>query len=295
MNTEWNLALTELLPHYPEREARAILRTVQEVRFGITPLDICLGRDKPLSVLEREDLRFILERLKKKEPVQYVLGQAEFCGQALHVEPGVLIPRPETEELVEWVLAEAPDGPLTVLDIGTGSGCIALALAKRLPQARVSAFDVSARALSVARANASRLQIDVFFQQKDILQYLPENGARIPMQRGARDVATGRAPWDIIVSNPPYVCLSETADMEENVLRFEPHEALFVPDEDPLRFYHAIARYARQHLSDGGKLYVEINQAFGHETEALFRDAGFRDIALRRDFCGRMRMIRCTR
>lgn len=287
MSLEWNYVLKELTGYYPEREARSILRLIQEVRFGITQMDICLGRQRSLSSLEREDLKNILNRLKKKEPIQYVLGEADFYGYSYHVEPGVLIPRPETEELVNWILSEEPNTSLSILDIGTGSGCIAITLAKNMPQASVTAFDISLKALSIAQTNAERMQTQVHFRQTDILRYIPDNG---PTASETETIPK----WDIIVSNPPYVCLSEAAEMDVHVKCYEPHEALFVPDNHPLLFYQAIAHYARYRLRPGGKLYVEINQRFGNETMSVFRQAGFQHIELRNDFCGRPRMIRCT-
>lgn len=287
MSLEWNYVLKELTGYYPEREARSILRLIQEVRFGITQMDICLGRQRSLSSLEREDLKNILNRLKKKEPIQYVLGEADFYGYSYHVEPGVLIPRPETEELVNWILSEEPNTSLSILDIGTGSGCIAITLAKNMPQASVTAFDISLKALSIAQTNAERMQTQVHFRQTDILRYIPDNG---PTTSETETIPK----WDIIVSNPPYVCLSEAAEMDVHVKCYEPHEALFVPDNNPLIFYQAIAHYARYRLQPGGKLYVEINQRFGNETMSVFRQTGFQQIELRKDFCNQARMIRCT-
>lgn len=287
MSLEWNYVLKELTGYYPEREARSILRLIQEVRFGITQMDICLGRQRSLSSLEREDLKNILNRLKKKEPIQYVLGEADFYGYSYHVEPGVLIPRPETEELVNWILSEEPNTSLSILDIGTGSGCIAITLAKNMPQASVTAFDISLKALSIAQTNAERMQTQVHFRQTDILRYIPDNG---PTTSETKTIPK----WDIIVSNPPYVCLSEAAEMDVHVKCYEPHEALFVPDNHPLIFYQAIAHYARYRLQPGGKLYVEINQRFGNETMSVFRQTGFQQIELRKDFCNQARMIRCT-
>ncbi len=291
MNFKWELIRNELSSYYPQREAQSILRMIQEVRFGITPLDLCLGRDKPLSIVEREDLKNILERLKKKEPIQYILGQADFCGLSYHVAPGVLIPRPETEELVEWASSELKRDDPAILDIGTGSGCIAVTLAKRYPHAFVTAFDISRQALSIAKTNAERLQVHVTFQKEDILNHLPERASEKPFPSCTRHTDL----WDVIISNPPYVCRSEAAEIEQHVLQHEPHEALFVPDNDPLLFYRAIAHYAHNTLRKGGKLYVEINQAWGTETKALFHETGFEEVELRKDFCDRPRMIRCIR
>ncbi len=267
---------------YDEGEARAIARYVAEVRFGLTQTDICMGKDKQISAEERSDLENIVGRLMRKEPVQYVLGQADFFGRTFRVAPGVLIPRPETEELVQWILDEQPtDPPLHLLDIGTGSGCIAVTLAKEMPQARVDAADISPQALKIAAENAGAHQARVAFHRMDILH----DDIR-------EDIFTG---LDVIVSNPPYICRSEACEMDDNVLCHEPSLALFVPDEDPLLFYEAIARFARRTLRPGGCLYVEINRRFGHETAELFRRTGFSNIELRKDLCDNDRMLRCRK
>lgn len=224
---------------YDEHEARAIARYILEVRFGMTLTDICAGKDKQISAEEHCELENIIGRLLQKEPIQYVLQQADFCGRTFHVAPGVLIPRPETEELVQWILDDhAGDGAPRILDIGTGSGCIAVTLSKEIPQAEVAALDISAEALDIARKNAANHQARVSFHIQDILQDdLPDSLCR---------------DWDIIVSNPPYICLSEATVMEDNVLRYEPHAALFVPDRPPLLFYKAIGAFARKALRPQG-------------------------------------------
>ena len=268
---------------YPEGEAKALARWVMEERFGLSLADLMMDKDNDLSALQLQDLQNITERLLRKEPIQYVLGQTQFCGLTLHVGPGVLIPRPETGELVEWICGEWPAGERaqrTVLDIGTGSGCIALALAHA--GFRVEACDVSPEALAVARMNADSLQLDVRFFLKDILQ--DESG----------DMA-GEPSFDIIVSNPPYICRDEAAEMEANVLDHEPHLALFVPDEDPLLFYRHIARFANRQLRTGGSLFLEINRAYGEETCKMLGDNGFKDIELRKDQFGNPRMVRAVR
>lgn len=276
--------LDRLVPCYPEREARAIARLVLETRFGFTWTELCMGKDKPLPEEQRANLENIVERLLRKEPVQYVLGKADFLGQTFSVGPGVLIPRPETEELVAWAVAEHRDAPkagLRALDIGTGSGCIAVALAAALPGAHVSAIDISTAALATARRNAEALHADIDFRQADILAE-----AEAPQ-------AADR--WDLIVSNPPYVCEREKKDMDTNVLAHEPGLALFVPDDDPLRFYRAIGTYAARTLREGGKLYVEINRAYGEATAELLAGLGLRHATLRKDLWGNNRMIRCEK
>lgn len=258
---------------YPAGEARAIYRMVMEIRFGLSMTDILLGKDKDLSADDLTDLGNITSRLAKGEPVQYVLGTAEFCGRTFHVEPGVLIPRPETAELVQAVCTE-PAGS-TVLDIGTGSGCIAVTLA--LAGFKVSALDVSARALAVAGRNAQALNAPIEFIHENILH----------------PTITERQ-WDILVSNPPYICQSEARDMCANVLEHEPHLALFVPDEDPLLFYRAIARFGRSHLRKGGRIYLEINRRFGAEVCQLLEAEGYRDAQVENDQFDNPRFVHCT-
>lgn len=238
MKNTLNYISTALCLCYPEREAQAIARYVMEVRFGMTQLDICMGKDRQFSLEERAELENIVKRLQQKEPVQYVLGKADFNGLSFKVAPGVLIPRPETEELVHWLLEETDRRTACrILDIGTGSGCIAVSLAYALPRAKVTAWDVSEVALAVARDNADSLGVALACQRKDILK-------QAVVQEEERK-------WDVVVSNPPYICRKETGGMEDNVLHYEPHLALFVPDDDPLRFYRAIAAYALQTLVKG--------------------------------------------
>ncbi len=285
MNASFRYIFDRLRTSYPAGEARAIARLVLETRFGLTQVDVCTGRDRTFSPEERRDLENIVNRLSQKEPVQYVLGQADFCGRAFSVAPGVLVPRPETEELTEWVIRDGKASGIPsprILDIGTGSGCIAVTLSRELPQARVSAVDISPQALVVARENAERLGASVDFRQRDILASPPEDRDATP-------------PWDIIVSNPPYVCEHEREDMEENVLRYEPPQALFVPDYDPLLFYRAIGEYAVKTLEEDGRLYVETNRAYWRENAGLLQSLGLRDITVRKDSHDNERMIRCRK
>ncbi len=254
-----------------------------EVRFGMNRLDLCLGKDRPLTEEERIELESIISRLLKDEPIQYILKHADFCGNTLHVGPGVLIPRPETEELVHWILSDIPDRPLRIADIGTGSGCIAISLATARPDCRISAIDISRQALDIAEQNAHLAHAEnIEFIRCDILD--SQTWPRIPT-----------ATWDIIVSNPPYVLQSETRDMTANVLNYEPATALFVPDEDPLIFYRTIARYAQTYLKPNGRLCFEINRRFGKEVTELLAASGFSQIELRKDFRENDRMIRCLR
>ncbi len=262
---------------YEGREARAVALLVLEEGFGIPRLDVYADKVRHFSEEERQRLRDISRRLAAGDPVQYVLGRADFCGLRLKVTPDTLIPRPETEELVAWAVAECA-GARRVLDAGTGSGCIAVALARALPQAWVEAWDVSAGALAVAAENAAACGVGVHCRRRDLLAPQPDAG-----------------PFDLIVSNPPYVRESERAGMEARVLEHEPATALFVPDADPLRFYRALAELGRRSLAPGGRIYVEINAALGPQTAECFAAAGYADVELRRDAFGRSRMVKAVR
>lgn len=270
---------------YDEGEAKAIARLAYEVRFGLTFTDLCLGKDTQLSADDQAQAAEICSRLLLQEPVQYVLGQAEFCGHTIMVNEHVLIPRPETEELCQWVVSEMSDERLevrdfSILDIGTGSGCIAVTLAAALPQAEVTAWDISAEALQVARENARRSGVTVTFQQVDML-----NTHHVPLA----------TQWELIVSNPPYICYKERAMMESNVLDHEPHTALFVPDDDPLLFYRAIAEYGQKALKVGGWLYFEINPLYADALTDMLGTMSYHDIEIRNDQYGKQRMIRARR
>ncbi len=213
----------------------------------------------------------------RHEPIHYNVGHTEFCGLRFRVDENVLIPRPETEELVAWVAKEQKSRPIRLLDGGTGSGCIAVSLAHLLPEAEVEAWDISPEALSVARRNAELNNAKVVFRQQSLLAAPPAD-----------------AGFHCIVSNPPYVRELEKADMEAHVLNHEPHLALFVPDDDALRFYRALALLGRATLLPGGALYAEINEALAEETAALFRTQGYAAIEIRQDAYGKPRMLRAT-
>lgn len=285
---------------YNEREAQAIVRTVLDALFGMSLTDICLGKVTQLSADDTTRLEKIMQRLEKSEPVQYVLGAEWFAGRLFDVAPGVLIPRPETEDLVKWACDEAKEKEKednskeergkeekevskkgeeaphpSILDIGTGSGCIAITVALALPQARVTAWDISTDALAIAAGNAHRLGASVRFEHQDALN-APDDEER----------------WDVIVSNPPYICDKERADMSDNVLSYEPELALFVPDSDPLLFYRAIARYASKALKPGGRLLFETNTAYAHEVAQTMADEGFTAIEVRNDCFGKPRMVK---
>ncbi len=261
-----------LMPLYDENEAKAIARMVYEERFGLTLSDLLMGRDADLP---HEELEQLAQRLEQGEPVQYVLGKADFCGRSFHVEPGVLIPRPETMELIRLVNANGQQpSPNTILDIGTGSGCIAITLALNLPEAEVTAWDISDKALAVARGNAQRLGAKVQFEKRDALQP-PDDISR----------------WDIIVSNPPYVCEREKKQMERNVLNWEPPLALYVPDNDPLLFYRSIGCYAQKALKPKGCLLMEMNALYGDSMLNLMESIGFTHVQLYKDQFGKDRFI----
>ena len=267
--------LKELKQHYGTAEGYALYRLVMEECFGLTHTDILLGKDNQISEENQARLLEITGRLLKNEPVQYVLGYADFCRHRFAVRPGVLIPRPETELLVQKALElgygmEGVTEP-EALDIGTGSGCIAVSMA--LAGCRVTAMDISEEALEIAMQNATALNAEVVFVHENILQ-----SSRTAQQ------------WHVIVSNPPYICLHEAEAMERNVLDYEPHNALFVPDTDPLIFYRAIASYAMSHLSAGGWLCLEINQAYPDEMERLLSSFGFKDVTIQKDQYGKDRI-----
>ena len=370
----YNQLWKRLTAIYNEREAQAIVRTVLDALFGMSLTDICLGKVTQLSADDTTRLEKIMQRLEKSEPVQYVLGAEWFAGRLFDVAPGVLIPRPETEDLVKWACDEAKgkekednskeergkeekevskkreapkkeEQPLSyplkeekeglrkgedasqkeeqpsssplkeekeglrkgeevsqkeeqllssllknnkevskkgeeaphpsILDIGTGSGCIAITVALALPQARVTAWDISTDALAIAAGNAHRLGASVRFEHQDALS-APDDEER----------------WDVIVSNPPYICDRERADMSDNVLSYEPELALFVPDSDPLLFYRAIARYASKALKPGGHLLFETNTAYAHEVAQAMANEGFTAIEVRNDCFGKPRMVK---
>ena len=276
--TLWHL----LTPLYGEGEAKAIARMVYEVRYGLTFTDLCIGKDTQLSADDQAELEEIAQRLQRHEPIQYVLGKAEFMGEWYDVEPGVLIPRPETEELVRWISLSKGEG-VNILDVGTGSGCIAIALAVLYPEAKVTAWDISEKALEVARKNAKRLGVNVNFEQVDALHLTSD----ILHQ-------TSNA-FSLIISNPPYICNKEREAMEQNVLDYEPHEALFVPDEDPLLFYRAIAEYGKKVLKPDGWLYFEINPLYAEPLCELLSTMSYHDIECKDDQYGKQRMIRAQR
>lgn len=274
MNITASYIRRKLQGRYDPREAGNLSRIICCEILGQQTVDYYLGKDIILSVKEEQELESILARLHNFEPIQYILGEARFLERTFRVAPGVLIPRPETEELVEMMLKEL--SPVSrVLDVGTGSGCIAISLAKELPESQVTAWDVSGEALSIAAANSKALQASVRFEQRDVLTYEP----------CVVDC------YDVIVSNPPYVTEAEKQEMEHNVLDWEPSLALFVPDTDPLRFYRRIAVLGLEMLTSGGKLYFEINRAFGKDTVAMLCETGYRAVRLQKDISHNDRFV----
>lgn len=262
---------------YDENEAKAIARYVLDVCFGMSATDVYCGKVTQLSADDTCKLEKIIQRIIKCEPVQYITGTADFAGHAFDVEPGVLIPRPETAELCEWIIDNANQQP-KILDIGTGSGCIAITLALGIDKAEVHAWDISAQALRISAQNASRLGVDIAIEHQDAIRHPNDNEC-----------------WDIIVSNPPYVCDKEKADMEKNVLEYEPELALFVPDDNPLIFYQHISKYAIEALKHNGMLYFEINPIFYTEMIDMLEEEGFSDIKIKEDMFGKKRFVKAKK
>ncbi len=265
---------------YDKQELTSITRIICCDLLGIPATTYYIKEEATLSTAQKARLEEVIDRLQQGEPLQYIEGRAPFCGMEFIVTPATLIPRPETAELVDWIVQDNALQSPRIVDIGTGSGCIAVSLSRRMPQAIVEACDISPEALAVAEENSRANGAAVSFFKHDIL-----------------DLATPLPhSYNIIVSNPPYIKQSEASDMEEQVTRWEPHTALFVPDDDPLRFYRAIAEIGQtEALLPGGSIYVEINQALGKETVALFESYGYKEVALRKDFYGNERMVRCKK
>ena len=296
-----------LTPLYEAGEAKAIVRWVFDVRFGLSWTDILCGKVTELSAHDQTELEKIMQRLEKGEPVQYIIGVTDFFGRQFHVAPGVLIPRPETEELCRWILASDKHGltrtvreslhqsdaevrispsqsDANILDIGTGSGCIAITLALELPDAKVTAWDISDDALRIAADNAKSLDANVTFEHRDILDTSLTS-----------HLSLFTPQFDLIVSNPPYICEKEKSAMECNVLEHEPHLALFVPDDDPLLFYRAIAQYAVEALKPQGSLFFELNPLYADDLAQMLRMMSYHDISIRRDQFSKPRFLKATK
>lgn len=317
-----------LTPLYDAGEAQAIVRTVLDVKYGMTLTDIICGKVNEISADEERKLEEIIIRLQKGEPVQYVLGEADFAGKTFHVEPGVLIPRPETAELCQWIekdmieksivssedspedssgnSPQATDDAKLILDICTGSGCIAITLGLNIPNSEVTGWDISEDALRIAQGNVEMMKAgNVRIEHQDALalpkaaetdnEKMKGNDDKEVVKPKGEAKTPSTQKWDLIVSNPPYICEKEKADMEKNVLEHEPSLALFVPDEDPLKFYRAIAEYASSALKSGGALYFEINPIYEKETREMLLKLDFKDIETKEDAFGKKRMMRAMK
>ena len=269
MKQQVNYIISELRGSYPEEELRELAYWILEESTGMTRTEILFGCKDTKKNVYAQEIEVILQKLRAHEPIQYVFGHTEWMGLDLRVTPATLIPRPETAELVEWVLHVADKNkPLRVLDIGTGSGCIAIALKKAAPNWQVTGLDISNEALEVAKENAQRNNVTIHWQQADILSL-----CSLPMV-------------DIIVSNPPYICEKEKVDMQARVLDYEPAKALFVPDNDPLLFYRKIAT-----LKGAPILFFEINEAYGEQVCSMLRTIGYTNVERKEDIYGKPRMV----
>jgi len=269
----------ELTGLYPKAEVKGFIRLIFWHLFQFSYTDLVLRKNQKLEKFSQKRIEEIVERLKKFEPIQYILGETEFFGLKLTVNPSVLIPRPETEELVQWITTTVEDEKLSAVDIGTGSGCIALSLKKELKNAVVTGVDISAESILTARQNAEINRLDVTFKQADILQWEKEKWESV----------------DLIVSNPPYVRELEKAAMHPNVLQYEPENALFVSNTNPLVFYRSIADFANRYLKVNGWLFFEINENLGEELVILLAAKGFGAIEIKKDINGKNRILRCQK
>ena len=269
----------ELDDLYDFKEVNRFFYLLLDHNFDIQRIDIILEPDKVISKKEETIIFKALDDLKLQKPIQQILGVAYFYGLKFRVNNETLIPRPETEELVDWIIRDCKDKikPLKILDIGTGSGCIAITLSKNIPLVEVTAIDISRKALDIAKENALNNHVDINFLQADILKLESLLGE-----------------YDIIVSNPPYVRYLEKEQMKSNVVDFEPHAALFVPDQDPLLFYKQIARLSSNHLNQEGNLYFEINQYLAKDTTDMLDEYGFKNTIVKKDLSGNDRMIRTS-
>jgi len=271
---------SELQPSYPSEEVQSFFSILSEEILKKTRLELALEPDATISVLEQEQFETAVIRLKAQEPIQYIIGRTDFFGLSFTLNSHTLIPRPETEELVAWILElqkNRTEETVSVLDLGTGSGCIAVTLAKYLPQAQVDAMDISEGALEIAKENAAYHDVSVTFRHQDIFSI-----GELPQ------------PYDLIVSNPPYVRELEKEHMQPNVLQFEPEAALFVPNDNPLRFYQKIAQLAKKGLRDQGVLYFEINEYLSNDMRQMLNNEGFAQVVIKQDMFGKDRMIKAT-
>ncbi len=279
LKSNFKTALSEL---YPTEEIQSFFNILLEEYLKLSRVEIALNPEREISKEAIQDFKNAILRLKNHEPIQYIIGETEFYGLPFKVNKHTLIPRPETEELVDCIISAQKlithnSEPITILDIGTGSGCIAISLAKNLPHSKVFALDISEEALKVAKENADINKVEIDFFQTDIL-----NTKALPKQ------------FNIIVSNPPYVRELEKKMMQQNVLKYEPESALYVADEDPLLFYRAISNLAKTHLNPNGKLFFEINEYLSEEMKSLVRSEGFKNIEVKKDIFGKDRMLKCN-
>ena len=275
--------VSALAGKYGTGEAKAMARIIFENLKGWSAVDIAIKANEHPTKFIEDKIDSVVKRLLDNEPIQYIFGNADFYGMKLKVTRDTLIPRPETAELVDIIVKENDRKDLRVIDLGTGSGCIAIALSRNLPFTEVTAVDISDRALNVARENAKTLQCNIKFVNADIISIAENHDAAI------------EGPYDIIVSNPPYIAEKEKSQMDKNVTEFEPGNALFVPDSDPLKFYKAELKYAEAALSGGGKIYFEINPIYAEELKQLTEKSGFSDVELIRDSFGKERFLSASK
>jgi release factor glutamine methyltransferase len=312
----------ELIPVFPQTEIDTFFFLLIEKELGLKRIDLALNNQLSIPEEKFKHLYNSLSRLKTQEPIQYIIGETEFFGLPLKVTKDTLIPRPETEELVEWILTEVArlqngkvaefntdesfltgkrsEKSLSILDVGTGTGCIAISLAKNLPNASITAIDISSEAIKIAKQNADLNDVKIDFIEQDILKTKSLNviSYKTKQSQNRSKIAASKTPrndikFDIIVSNPPYVRELEKAEIKPNVLENEPHVALFVSDEDPLIFYSKIAELAKNHLSENGVLYFEINQYLGKETVDMLAEKGY-ETELKKDIFGNNRMTKSS-
>lgn len=268
---------------YPIEELKSFFYLLAGKYLNLSRINIALQLNNELTHEEQSSFYKALDRLRNHEPIQYILGETEFFGMPITVNKQVLIPRPETEELVSWIIEDVDKNEATILDIGTGSGCIAISLAKKLNNAVVSAIDISTRAIEVAKKNTLINNVNIEFSRVDVLNFEADLDLHHKWE----------SKFDIIVSNPPYVRMQEKKLMKLNVIDHEPDIALFVEDDDPLLFYRKISQLSKQYLRHNGTLYLEINEYLGLEMEKMLNKAGFKHVLLKKDMFGKNRMIKC--
>jgi release factor glutamine methyltransferase len=273
---------SELAGLYPVRELDHLIYMVIECLFGYSKTDLILRSDEPVILKKQKDVEEIIRRMKNHEPIQHIINKAFFMGIQLKSDHRALIPRQETEELVGWIMEDCNGMEVEIADIGTGSGCISIILAKELSKSKLSAIDVSHSALDLAKENARLHDVELNYIQGDILRWRKNDTLKELEQQ-----------FDVIVSNPPYIQRCDAVNLPKNVLDYDPEEALFVNTDDPLVFYRAIANWSLHALKPGGSLYLEVNERFGKEVTTLLLNNGYSDVILKRDLHDKDRMIRC--